>query len=110
MKTICYYLSILCLFFATTSGFANISADNASTGKILDVKIKGMTCGECLHTLGKGLQELPGVDQVVINMKTNNAIIFMLPSMKANLDSIRSTLLKSGYLPTKISYIKKAPD
>jgi len=39
------------------------------------LKIEGMTCDHCVHTLEKAISAVPGVEKAEVNLKQKSAVI-----------------------------------
>jgi copper chaperone len=60
---------------------------------MLKLKVAGMTCGHCVHTVTKAVEALPSVESVRVDLETGEV------SVKGNADegSIRLVIEDAGY-------------
>jgi len=69
---------------------------STSTGKRLDLAIKGISCASCVAKIEKGLSQLSGVVDAKVNLATERAAITFDPSQVHMSDVIR-TIQDLGY-------------
>ena len=48
-----------------------------TTLQTLQIPVRGMTCASCAGRVERGLLKVPGVEQAVINLVTNEAIVHL---------------------------------
>ncbi len=63
-------------------------------GKITKLKITGMICNHCAESVRKGLLEIDGVDDVVVNLKQSQADI---AGKSIDADKVRAKIESLGY-------------
>ena len=71
-------------------------APRAASGTRAVLDIEGMTCATCVATITEGLQELPGVLDVNVNLATAKAIVRYKPNM-VDLDQMITEVKDRGY-------------
>ncbi|MDD5094771.1 MAG: cation transporter [Dehalococcoidia bacterium] len=59
------------------------------------IKVNGMTCGHCVQHVTKALQELPGVKNVKVDLKSGEAA-FDKPDT-VTMDQVAKAVEKAGY-------------
>lgn len=63
----------------------------------LTVGIDGMTCGHCKKTLEGGISEIDGVQSVIVELETKQAVIELTGEVDALSDQINDTIEELGY-------------
>ena len=77
-----------------TNGSTNAIDTAGSTEAILP--IEGMTCASCVRRVEKGLEKVPGVSGVSVNLATERATVAYDPAV-ADVGQLTSAVAKAGY-------------
>jgi Cu+-exporting ATPase len=75
----------------------------------LDIGIGGMTCASCVARVERGLQKVPGVQKVAVNLATESARI-MFDSTDLSEARLRRTIRDAGYEPRAADAAVDAPE
>ncbi|MCK9275922.1 MAG: heavy-metal-associated domain-containing protein [Syntrophales bacterium] len=59
------------------------------------VKIKGMSCRHCVHTVEKALQEIEGIENVQVNLERGEATFE--ETKEIPMETIKENIKKAGY-------------
>lgn len=62
------------------------------------IAVEGMTCDHCARALTRGLQKVPGVKEVRVDLAGARAEV-TFDSTKAGLPAIEAAIVHSGYKP-----------
>lgn len=62
----------------------------------LVLKIEGMTCGHCVHTVTKALSELDGVEDVHVELEGGRAEVAFDPA-RVDVEAMRRAVEAAGY-------------
>jgi copper chaperone len=54
------------------------------------IRIEGMTCGHCVASVTKALQQVPGVDRVDINLDLGEAKVDGNPALNALIAAVQN--------------------
>lgn len=68
--------------------------------KILDFSIEGMTCASCVRRVEKAIRQIEGVDNVSVNLTTEQARIFLSPEVTGInqlVKNIETRIIQKGY-------------
>jgi Cu+-exporting ATPase len=49
------------------------------------LRIEGMTCASCVHTVEKALASVPGIEEVVVNLATEEATLTTASDLPASI-------------------------
>ena len=73
--------------------------EHPSAPSAINLAVGGMTCAGCASNIQRGLSQLPGVDDAVVNLVTRRAIVNPDGSVDARLleDSMRAAIAGLGY-------------
>ncbi|CAL5867523.1 uncharacterized protein PFLUO_LOCUS1742 [Penicillium psychrofluorescens] len=72
-----------------------VPKDENSTGYVSEIAITGMTCGSCVGTVSRGLEELPFTRDVSVNLLSHSARVEF--EGRENLDEIVEKIEDMGY-------------
>jgi copper chaperone CopZ len=75
----------------------------------LDIGIGGMTCASCVARVERGLQKVPGVQKVAVNLATESARI-MFDSADLSEARLRRAIRDAGYEPRAADAAVDAPE
>lgn len=67
-----------------------------------NIAVKGMTCQHCVNRVTKAIEELDGVEDVVVSLEAEKAGV-TFDETKLNLDRIIKAIGDAGYLTTDIT-------
>ena len=59
------------------------------------LRIEGMTCASCVHTVEKALASVPGVEEVVVNLATEEATLTVSSDLPASI--LKAAVERVGY-------------
>lgn len=82
-------------------GDAGYSAEGESNLREVAIPITGMTCASCAATIEKGINKLPGIDQVSVNFATEKATV-VYDTNKTRISEIKQAVSKAGYKAMEI--------
>ena len=74
-KTSLLILSLLSSTLWVTVASANVSSEQSIQPQPITLKLQNMTCALCPITIKKALQEVEGVQQVIVDFDTKTAAI-----------------------------------
>ena len=75
----------------------------AEEPKVVEIEMTGMTCPFCVYGTEKKLNQLPGVEEAEVSLKTKTARIVMTPGESADLDAIRTAITDAGFTPGNVT-------
>lgn len=91
----------------TTTGttVAAATTATATTGTALDVKITGMTCGDCVKKVQDELTKLQGVDKATLKVELagNHATMTVAKADDKTMEAIKAAVTKAGFKVDKIN-------
>jgi copper chaperone CopZ len=65
------------------------------------LKIEGMTCDHCVHTVEKALLSVPGVEKAEVNLKQKSAVLISDRSL--DMSNVLFAVEQEGYKASVIS-------
>ncbi|HVA67096.1 MAG TPA: copper ion binding protein [Elusimicrobiota bacterium] len=63
------------------------------------MKIYGMDCAPCAHSMEEGLKKIKGVTKVAVSLNKGTATLDLAAGNKVSLEEIRQVVLKGGFTP-----------
>ncbi|MBN8540159.1 MAG: heavy-metal-associated domain-containing protein [Deltaproteobacteria bacterium] len=83
----------------------------ALADQAVDVKITGMTCGDCTSKVEKELAALKGIDtkSISVELEGNHAILKVKKNDKKTQAAIKAAVEKAGYKVASIDPVAAAP-
>ena len=96
IKTSLLILSLLSSTLWVTVASANFSSEQSIQPQTMTLKLQNMTCALCPITIKKALQEVEGVQQVIVDFDTKTAAI-TFDSKKTNSDALIKATTNAGY-------------
>ncbi len=90
---------------ATGTTVAAATTAPATTGTALDVKITGMTCGDCVKKVQDELAKLQGVDKATLKVELtgNHATMTVAKADDKTMEAIKAAVTKAGFKVDKIN-------
>ncbi|KAJ5625783.1 hypothetical protein N7510_002092 [Penicillium lagena] len=82
-------------FEASLSEANPVPKDELSKGYVIEIAITGMTCGSCVGTISRGLEELPYTRDVSVNLLSHSARVEF--EGRENVDEIVEKIEDMGY-------------
>lgn len=67
------------------------------------IQIEGMSCMHCVKHVTNALNDVPGVSNVVVNLKQNDAVIEVTDSVLNNV--LVEAIAEAGYKAVKVEQI-----
>ena len=95
-KTSLLILSLLSSTLWVTVASANVNSEQSIQPQTITLKLQNMTCALCPITIKKALQEVEGVQQVIVDFDTKTAAI-TFDSKKTNSDALIKATTNAGY-------------
>jgi periplasmic mercuric ion binding protein len=89
------------------------AADNAATksqkttGQVLEIGVKGMSCEFCVAKMTSNLGKLPGVAKVDVSLKLERARVVMKSGKMADVERIKKTIVDTGFTPGAVKAATK---
>jgi mercuric ion binding protein len=96
IKTSLLILSLLSSTLWVTVASANFSSEQSIQPQTITLKLQNMTCALCPMTIKKALQEVEGVQQVIVDFDTKTAAI-TFDSKKTDSDALIKATTNAGY-------------
>ena len=96
IKTSLLILSLLSSTLWVTEASANFSSEQSIQPQTITLKLQNMTCALCPITIKKALQEVKGVQQVIVDFDTKTAAI-TFDSNITNSDALIKATTNAGY-------------
>lgn len=69
----------------------------ATHQQVIEIEVKGMTCGFCVYGLKKKLGKLTGVDTVEVSLAQKKARVRAAPDAVLDERSLREAIERSGF-------------
>lgn len=93
-----FYLLIVIAFVSCQSGSKKSGAVSVEVVKVVEatISIGGMHCDMCVASVTKGVNELEGIESVVVSLNDSTAIVHFNAS-KTDLTKIEKAIEKRGY-------------
>ena len=66
--------------------------------KQLTLPITGMYCANCVSTIERNLQKVEGVQEALVNLSSERAVVRFDPA-RARLEDLIARVVRAGYLP-----------
>jgi periplasmic mercuric ion binding protein len=96
IKTSLLILSLLSSTLWVTEASANVSSEQSIQPQTITLKLQNMTCALCPITIKKALQEVKGVQQVIVDFDTKTAAI-TFDSNITDSDALIKATTNAGY-------------
>ncbi len=65
--------------------------------EIRSYRIGGMHCGACVNRVVKALREVPGVEEVTVDLETGEARIVVAPGQTVTETALAQAVMAAGY-------------
>jgi Cu+-exporting ATPase len=95
-----FYLFILLVFISCQSGNKNVKEEKAGEQPVevveTTIHIGGMHCDMCVASVTKGVNELEGIESVVVSLNDSTAVV-SFKSSKVELSQIEKAIEARGY-------------
>lgn len=95
------------LLLAFLASFSLLSGAQAA-GRIYAIKIHGMHCDACAHTLRKKLADLPGVASADVSFRENQAILTVQDGEALDEASVKTAIRSAGFFAQEILLKREA--
>lgn len=90
---------------------ANCEAPSAKTAATkrdacavpMTLALSGMHCDGCAANVSKSLMAVTGVEEVKVNSKTQQAVVWVCPHKNVKPEALTAAVTKAGYKVTKVS-------
>ena len=96
IKTSLLILSLLSSTLWVTVASANVNSEQSIQPQTITLKLQNMTCALCPITIKKALQEVEGVQQVIVDFDTKTAAI-TFDSNITDSDALIKATTNAGY-------------
>ncbi len=96
IKTSLLILSLLSSTLWVTVASTNVSSEQSIQPQTITLKLQNMTCALCPITIKKALQEVKGVQQVIVDFDTKTAAI-TFDSNITDSDALIKATTNAGY-------------
>ncbi len=95
-----FYLFVLIVFVSCQSGNKNVKEEKSGDQPVQMVEttihISGMHCDNCVASVTKGINELEGIESVVVSLNDSTAVV-SFNSNKVELSQIEKAIESRGY-------------
>lgn len=95
-----FYLLILIAFVSCQSGNKNVKDEKTGEQPVqvveATINIGGMHCDMCVASVTKGVNELEGIESVVVSLNDSTAVV-SFNSSKVELEQIEKAIESRGY-------------
>ena len=95
-----FFLFVVVAFVSCQSGNKNTNAEEpeVETAQLVEttINIGGMHCDMCVSSVGKGINELDGIESVEVSLNDSNAVV-KYDAQKVELAQIEKAIEKRGY-------------
>lgn len=92
-ETLCSAILVALLGYSLYRSHKHNHSINIDTMETNVYKVKGMACPHCQATVEKAVGALPGVDSVVVNLSTGEAVV----DGKASAESVKNAIIAAGF-------------
>jgi len=94
------YLAFVIVFTACNSANKPAQTEQTETKTVAmteaKIHVSGMHCDNCVASVTKGINELPGIDSVSVSLSDSTAFVIFDPS-KADIEKISEAIEARGY-------------
>ena len=98
-----FFLFLVFAFVSCQSGTKKVNSTDSETEPVevaevveTTINISGMHCNNCVASVEKGINELQGIELVVVSLNDSNVIVKYEPT-KTDLTKIEKAIEKRGY-------------
>lgn len=94
------YLIVVVAFVSCQSGSKKVEHNESAieTVQVVEatINIRGMHCNNCVVSVEKGVNELPGIESVAVSLNDSNVIV-KFDTSKTDRKAIEQAIEKRGY-------------
>jgi len=95
-------LIILVTLFISPFLFAGEPAGKDDLKPRVTVQVDGLTCPFCAYGLEKRIQEIPAVEQSIINLKEGTAELIPKEGQHIDIDEVKAAVKAGGFTPREV--------
>jgi len=99
MKTILFLFSLLFIVPLIAAADNSATKNQKTTGQVLEIGVKGMSCEFCVAKMTSKLDKLPGVEKVDVSLEQNRARVVMKSGKTADVERIKKAIVDTGFTP-----------